>query len=208
MMLSYFIHALISVFAVLNPLGILPTFLAITDGKHPIERRRIARKAIVYSFFIVLMFLLLGHLILTLFGITIEAFRVAGGILVFFIAFQLLNAQPSHIQTPHEDESQPKPDITLTPLALPIIAGPGTIATVMALAAGPNILMHSAAVFIACVIVLAGTYCIFHYASSINRYIGHTGLNVITRLMGFILTIIAVQMAATGLVGLFPGWAH
>lgn len=207
-MFLYFVHALISLFAVLNPLGTMPIYLAMTDGFSTAERRRIAKRAVINAFFIICAFLVLGHVILTLFSITIEAFRVAGGILIFGIAYKLLNAQASHIQAPHEDEYQPKPDLTITPLALPIIAGPGTIATVMGLAAQPHLVMHSAAVFIACVLVLLSTYFIFHYASSINKYIGHAGLNVITRLMGFILTIIAVQMAATGLLGLFPGWAR
>ncbi len=202
------IQALVSIFAVLNPLGTMPTFLALTNGYGVIEQRQTARKAVIASFFILLLFLLLGHFIFQLFGITLAAFRVAGGILIFGIAYNLLNAKPSHIQSPYNEERRPKEDIAVTPLAIPIIAGPGTIATVMELAAGTDLTMDSVAVFAAFVLVLIATYFIFYYASWINNRLSPGQLNVITRLMGLILSIIAVQMAAAGLAGLFPGWIH
>ncbi len=202
------LHALVSIFAVMNPLGTLPTFIALTNGFSVSEQRYTARKAAIASFFILLLFLLLGHFIFQLFGITIAAFRVAGGILIFGIAFNLLNAKPSHIQSPYEEESTPREDITVTPLAIPIIAGPGTIATVMALATGGNPIMDSLSVFVAFVIVLIATYFIFYYSSWFNKRLKPSQLNVITRLMGLLLSIIAVQMAASGLAGLFPGWLH
>ncbi len=207
-MTAYTIHAIVSIFAVMNPLGTMPTFLALTGGYSTVEQRHIARKAVVASFFILLLFLLLGHFIFQLFGITIDAFRVAGGILIFGIAFNLLNAKPSRIQSPYDEERRPKEDIAVTPLAIPIVAGPGTIATVMALAANTNLVKDSLSVLIAFVLVLIATYFIFYYASWINNRLTPSQLNVITRLMGLILSIIAVQMAASGLVGLFPGWLH
>lgn len=207
-MLAYFVHALISIFAVMNPLGILPTYLALTSGMRTEEQHQTARRAITISFFILLVFLFLGHLILSTFGITIDAFRVAGGIILFRIAYNLLNAQPSHIQSPYENETGSTADITITPLAMPIIAGPGTIASVMALSAGPQLMEHMVAVFFAMVLVLILAYSVFRFSAPINRRIGQAGLNVITRLMGFILSAIAIQMAAGGLSGLFPGWLH
>ncbi len=131
-MLADFIHALISIFAVMNPLGVLPTYIALTAGMSADKQRHTASRAILISFFILLVFLVLGHLILNAFSITIDAFRVAGGILLFRIAFNLLNAEPSHIQAPYESETTLTTDITITPLAMPIIAGPGTIPSVMA----------------------------------------------------------------------------
>jgi len=205
---AYTIHALVSIFAVMNPLGTMPTFLALTNGYTREEQRVTARNAVLYSFFILLVFLVLGHFIFNLFGITLSAFRVAGGILLFGIAINLLNAKASHVQSPYDEESAMKEDITITPLAIPIIAGPGTIATVMALSAGSNLMMDSAAVLIAFIIVLIGTYFIFYYSTWITKYLGLSQLNVITRLMGLILSIIAVQMAAEGLGGLFPGWLN
>lgn len=209
-----FFHAVISILAVMNPIGILPTFIALTTEHSEFERRHVARKSIINAFVILIVFLLLGNLILQLFSITINAFRVAGGILLFGIAYDLLHAQPSTIQTPREDEepelettlpSVEHPDIAMTPLAIPVIAGPGTITTVMALAAGGNTVTRSVFVFLAFSVVLCVTYFIFIYSSAIQRRLRQSQINVITRLMGFLLSIIAIQMAASGLLGLFPG---
>lgn len=238
-MVAFFIHSIVSIFAVMNPLGILPTFLALTAGYSQDEQRAVARRTIVYSFLILLAFLLLGNFILHLFSITISAFRVAGGILLFGIAYDLLHAKASAIQSTAEDldneyiaeteleveskkvvtedktavaedraTTEQRDDITLTPLAIPVIAGPGTITSVMALAAGPSDIAGTATVFVAFSVVLAVTFLIFYYATYIHRRISQTQLNVITRLMGFILSIIAIQMAATGLGQLFPGLVH
>lgn len=210
-MIVYTIHALVSVFAVMNPIGNVPIFISLTDGYTPSEQRQVARKGILISFLILMIFLVLGHIIFQVFGITVNAFRVAGGILIFGIAYNLLHAKTSHVNSLHDSEhkeSTDKEDISVTPLATPLIAGPGTIATVMGLAAGAPLLQKATAVFIGFVIVLIGTYIIFSYSYWINRHLGKTGMNVVTRLMGLLLAIIAVQMAAEGLIGLFPGLTH
>lgn len=210
-MIGYIIHALVGIFAVMNPIGNVPIFLSLTEGYEVEKQRNTARKAILIAFLIILIFLVLGHLIFQLFGITVNAFRVAGGILIFGIAYNLIQAKHSHAHTPHDDEhaeSMNKDDIAVTPLATPLIAGPGTIATVMALAGGGNLLQDSISVFIAVVLVLAGTYGILYYSGFIARHLGKTEMNVITRLMGLLLAIIAVQMTVSGLDALFPGWLH
>jgi multiple antibiotic resistance protein len=205
-MIAYFIHAVVSIFAVLNPLGILPTYLALTTGYSVKEQRQIAKKSVLNAFLILFVFLMLGSWILSLFSITIHAFRVAGGILLFNIAYDLLHAKASKVQTPQNEESGPKDDISMTPLAIPIIAGPGTITTVMALAAGgQNVVQQTIVVGIAFTVVLILTYIFFYYASAIHHRMSEVQLNVITRLMGFLLSIIAIQMVANGIIGLFPG---
>lgn len=211
MLITYFIHAAVSIFAVMNPLGNVPIFLSLTQGATQEEQRRTALKGIIIAFVILTLFLVLGHMIFTLFGITVAAFRVAGGILIFGIAYNLIQAKQSHAHTPHHDEhdeASEKDDISVTPLATPLIAGPGTIATVMALSGNGDSITHSLAVFFGYVVVLGGTYAILHYSGWINRHLGKTEMNVITRLMGLLLAIIAVQMAVTGLDTLFPGLLH
>ncbi len=207
--MSYAIHALVSIFAVMNPVGNVPLFLALTEGDSAEEQRKTARKAVFAAFGILALFLVLGHVIFSLFGITIAAFRVAGGILVFGIAYNLLQAKPSHLHSlnPNEhQESLERDDVSITPLATPLIAGPGTIATTMALAAGPHLAVDGITVLAAVVVVLAATYLVFRSAPWINRHLSQTGLNIITRMMGLLLAIIAVQMAVSGLDRLFPGW--
>lgn len=140
------------------------------------------------------------------FGITIHAFRVAGGILIFGIAYSLLHAKNARSQSPHPNERkevEARDDISITPLALPILAGPGTIATVMAQTSSHS-LPNLASVLIGYTIVLALTFVLFYYSSSIISKLGQSGLNIITRLMGLILAVMAVQMIASGIHGLFP----
>lgn len=209
----FIIHALVSIFAVMNPIGNVPIFVSLTDGYTKEERRVTAKKAVFVSFIILTVFLLLGNFIFQLFGITIDAFRVAGGILIFGIAYRLLHAKPSHMQHPVEAAQKqknaqiPHEDVFVTPLATPLIAGPGTITAVMASASGSGLVLlrNSIGIFIAFTLVLIGTYIIFHYSSWIISHLRQTELNVITRLMGLILAVIAVQMAVAGVSGLFPG---
>ncbi|OLP65259.1 hypothetical protein BACPU_17940 [Bacillus pumilus] len=206
-MISFMIHVVVSLFAVSNPLGNVPLFLTLTEGYTDQERSQTAKKAIVVSFIILIAFLLAGRLIFKLFGIDIHALRIAGGIFIFGIAYNLLNAKESHVQNPHVDEkaeSKEKADISVTPLAIPIIAGPGSIATVMSLTPGNEATLDMLTILIGVVIVLAMTYYAFHYSSFIMRKMGKTEMNVVTRLMGLILAVVAVEMIGSGIKGMFP----
>jgi multiple antibiotic resistance protein len=205
------VHAMAGIFAVMNPIGNVPLFLSLTGDCTVAERRATARKAVFAAFLILLGFIILGQFIFALFDITIAAFRVAGGILIFAIAYNLLQGTPSHAHAPREEEhreSEQRDDVAVTPLATPLLAGPGAIATVMALSGGPHMLQNSMAVLIGLVAVLAGTYLILHSAGSLGQRLTRTEMNVITRLMGLLLSIIAVQMAVAGLQDLFPGWVR
>lgn len=205
-MISLLLKVTVSFFAVMNPIGNIPIFISLTNGYSQQQKKATARKAAFVSFCILTVFLVLGGFIFSIFGITIHAFRVAGGILIFGIAYNLLHANPSKTQTPHSNEKEEaaeKEDISITPLALPIIAGPGTIATVMTQAGSHNIL-NLMIVFIGFTLVLVLTYVLFYYSTPIIAKLGQGGLNVITRLMGLILAVISVQMIAEGVKGLFP----
>lgn len=209
-MFTLIIHAVVSLFAVMNPIGNVPIFISLTEEETLANKRKIARKSLLISLLILVIFLLFGHFIFEAFGITIDAFRIVGGILIFGIAYNLLQAKQSRLHSLHPDEheeSVAKEDISVTPLATPIFAGPGTIATVMALAGGADQVKHSIAVLIAILIVLVGTYIILYFSGSILHYLGKTGMNVITRLMGLLLAVIAVQMMIEGLSAVFAGWS-
>ncbi|SFF16815.1 multiple antibiotic resistance protein [Bacillus sp. OV194] len=204
-MLTLILKLTVSFFAVMNPLGNIPIFMSLTSGYSLKEKHRTARKAVIISFIILTVFLLLGNLIFSFFGITIHAFRVAGGILIFGIAYNLLHAKTSKAQSLHhqeQKEAELKDDISITPLALPIIAGPGTIASVMAHTSSHS-LENLGSVFISYILVLAATFILFFYSTSIITKLGENGLNVISRLMGLILAVMAIQMIAEGAYGLF-----
>ncbi|KHD84551.1 MarC family protein [Heyndrickxia ginsengihumi] len=205
-MIAYILKLGFSFFAVMNPLGNIPIFISLTNHYSIKEKRQTAKKAVIVSFIILTVFLVLGNVLFNLFGITIHAFRIAGGILIFGIAFNLLHAKTSKAQSPEaaeQKEAYEKEDISITPLALPILAGPGTIATVMAHSSS-HAPIHLLSVVIGYTVVLALTFLLFYFSSSIISKIGQGGLNVITRLMGLILAVMAVQMIASGIHGLFP----
>lgn len=205
-MISLLLKITVSFFAVMNPIGNIPIFISLTNGYSQQQKKYTARKAAFVSFCILTAFLVLGNFIFSMFGITIHAFRIAGGILIFGIAYNLLHAKTSTTQTPHskeKEEATEKEDISITPLALPIMAGPGTIATVMTHASSyniPNLIL----VFVGFTLVLGISYILFYYSTPIIEKLGHGGLNVITRLMGLILAVISIQMIAEGIKGLFP----
>ena len=194
----------------MNPLGNVPVFLALTANQSHAGRLALARRSSVFAFMIIVFFALLGQEILQLFGITLNAFRVGGGILLFLIAFNLLQGRSSQVHHPspaENTESLSKDDIAVVPLATPILAGPGTIATVMAMDGAGNGISWSSALLVvaAAAVVVLVTCFLFYNADRISAHISQTAINLLARMMGLILTTVAVQMVALGIKGLFPG---
>jgi len=194
-------------FAVMNPIANTPIFLSLTVGDDEGTRRLVAFRAMVAAFLIIAMFCLLGSVIFSMFGITLPAFRVTGGVLVGLIGFQMLHSNPSAVHHPSTagevDSRDTALSVALTPLALPILAGPGTIATAMNFASTGgtmNMLVTLGAFALLCAI----TYGFFVFGEGLTRYLGKSGLAVITRIMGLILAVIGVQMLLEGVKGAFP----
>ncbi|MDA8441303.1 MAG: MarC family protein [Peptococcaceae bacterium] len=205
---NFALSTLASIFAIMNPIANVPIFLALTANQSQTEKRILARRSTLIAFFIVLFFAVFGQIILKILGITLNAFRIAGGILLFFIAFNLLQGKTSKVHDPNQDEheeSMVKEDLAIVPLATPILAGPGTITTVMVLSGGySSIFTGTLIVILATLAVLVVTFFLFYHALWVQKHLPQTTINLITRMMGLLLTVIAVQMAATGLSGLFP----
>jgi len=208
-MIVFEISALASIFAIMNPLANVPIFLALTTDQSQAEQRILARRSALIAFFMVLFFAVFGHAMLKILGITLDAFRVTGGILLFSVAFNLLQGKSSHIHHPNPAENAEnlqKDDIAIVPLATPILAGPGTITTVMALSSGySSVLTGTLLVMLAFTTILLITFFLFYHAPWVQQHLHQTTINLITRMMGLLLTVIAVQMASTGISGLFPG---
>jgi multiple antibiotic resistance protein len=189
-----------SLLAIINPLSAAPMYLALTDGYTPEHRRRTLRNAMLTAFAVLLVFALLGGTIFQLFGITIDAFRIAGGIIFFGIGMDMLQARRSGVKATEEEEEEGrrKEDVGITPLGIPMITGPGAITTVMVLmtqaADGPRV----AIVFGAVVAVLGIAWAVLSAAPRLVRFFGQTGLNVMTRIMGLLVTVIAVQFIVDG----------
>jgi multiple antibiotic resistance protein len=193
--------------AIINPLGAIPMFLSLTAEQTDVQRRRIAR---ITSFSVAILLIvsaLLGTRILAMFGISIASFRVGGGILILLMAIAMLQAkQPSSKHTPAEaEEAMNKESIAVVPLAIPLLAGPGSISTVIIYATRfhqwPSFLWLLATILVVALI----TWLAMLVAIPVSRVVGQTGMNVATRIMGLLLVAIAVEFITGGLLQLLPG---
>ncbi|HEX5520897.1 MAG TPA: NAAT family transporter [Longimicrobiaceae bacterium] len=191
---------LTSLLAIINPLSAMPMYLALTDGYTPERRGRTVRSAMLTALAVLVVFALLGGAIFQLFGITIHAFRIAGGIIFFGIGTDMLQAKRSRVKTTEEEELEGlgKGEVGVTPLGIPMISGPGAITTVMVLMTQARSPATIGIVFAAIVVVLAITWATLHAAPRLVGFFGQTGLNVMTRIMGLLVTVIAVQYIVDG----------
>lgn len=191
-------------FAIMNPVANTPIFLALTDGLDSSTRRSIAIRALLLAFLLIAGFALGGNLLFKAFGITLPALRIAGGVLVALVGYHLLQGETSRVHTPKSASSGSPGDsalgIAITPLALPILAGPGTIATAMSYSAGASLSM-SLEVIAAFALVCLLTLMCFLGGERMVTYLGRSAIRVITRLMGLILTVIGIQMLIEGVGG-------
>ena len=185
-------------FAIMNPISNTAVFVGLTGDQDSQDQRKTAYKALVIAFFIIAAFSLFGKAIFTLFGITLPALRIVGGILVFIIGYKMLNGNSS--SAPESPKAQDGGDIAVSPLAVPLLAGPGTIATAMSYSAegGWTITVITIAMFaLLCVI----TFFSFIFGQKIIQKMGKGGLDITTRLMGLILAVIGAHMLMEGLFG-------
>ncbi len=208
-MFGFAVLAFSSLFAVIDPPGCIPFFSGLTARMEERARKRVLRKALLTAFLVLLVFTLAGQALLSVFGITLGAFRIAGGVIFFGIGLDMLQsrarrwrtginaaASRDHIESGLLEEEDP----SITPLAVPLIAGPGSITTVMVLCAeGDQTLLTKSIVIGATVLILLLTGGILIGADMVLRRVGHTGLKIVEKLMGLLLTVIAVQFILNGL---------
>lgn len=206
---NLYVHAVtafMGFFAIMNPISNVPIFLSLTMGDDDETTAEIAKRSLILAFMIITVFSVAGKLIFELFGLTLPAFQITGGLLVFLIGFQMLQGDHSSVQHPNEEDKQNSREAALSiaasPLAMPILAGPGTIATAMNFSASGGIV--EMLVTISMFAVLCGiTYVLFIFGEKFVTYIGDSALGVITRMMGLILAVIGTQMAIQGFHGAF-----
>jgi len=208
-MLSFALLAFGSLFAVIDPFGCIPFFSGLTARMSDAERRRVLRKALFVAFLVLFTFIVAGELLLRVFGITIEAFNIAGGIIFLGIGMDMLQSKPRRWRTgigvaasrdSMETDSADEDDPSITPLAVPLLAGPGSITTVMVLTAESSHALWAKGVVIAAVVgILLLSGGILIGADMVLRRMGHTGLKIIEKLMGLMVTVIAIQLILNGL---------
>ncbi|HWY68243.1 MAG TPA: MarC family protein [Terriglobales bacterium] len=202
--IQYFIVALTSVFFLVDPFAALPTFLVIAADENPDERRRLAMKASVTCFVVLTSFALMGSLIFRFFGITLPAFQIAGGIILILMGLEMLQGRRSGThETPGEtEEGIAKEDAGIIPLGTPMLAGPGAISTVMVLMGPSPGWWRTVTIFIAITITSVASFLILSAADRVRQFLGETGIRILMRLMGLLLTAIAVQFIVNGLANL------
>lgn len=200
-MLEYAFLTFGSLFAIVDPFAAIPTFLAMTEDDTPAQRRRMARTACLTCAGVMTVFALLGPSIFKLFGITLAAFQLAGGLVLLLSALDMLRAQKSALrETPEEaEEGRGKDDIAITPLAVPMLAGPGAITTSIVLAGKADTLAHKGIFFVCIAAVALISYYALTLAASGASRISSTLMNIITRLMGLLLAAIGVQFILSAL---------
>lgn len=202
MPVDFYITAFVTLFVVIDPVGLTPMFVALTQGIAPARRRAIAIRACVIGFALLLLFGLAGEAVLGFIGISMPAFRIAGGILLFLTALEMLFERRRKRRDTQADD--PVDDPSVFPLAIPLIAGPGAIATMILLTDQTNgDPAASAAIFAVMTSVIALAFVLFLAAGRLERFLGDVGINVVTRLLGMLLAALSVQFVLDGLRDIF-----
>ena len=200
---SLALQTFLTMLVVMDPIGLAPLYIGLAGGRSTAERRAIALKASLVAGGIILVFGLLGKPLLDHLGISLDAFRIAGGILLFLIALDMVFGRGN--ATREAEEGQPvqaRPDISVFPLAIPLIAGPGTLASIMILTGGVHgnpLLLGGVFVVTAGVLLLC--YLALRVSNQLARVMGESGIHVITRVLGVLLAALAVQYVADGVRG-------
>jgi multiple antibiotic resistance protein len=196
--------ALSSVFFLVDPFAAIPIFLAMTPADTPARRRRTASRAGLTCLIVLSVFAAAGGLIFKVFGITLPAFKIAGGIILIMIGLEMLQARQSGTkQSPEEQaEGAAREAVGVIPVGIPLLAGPGAISTVMILIGDSHRWWHFAVVFGAIAVSSLVSYWVLAAADRVGRYLGETGIRIMTRLMGLLLTALAVQFIINGFADL------
>lgn len=200
-MISTFAIALPAVLFIVDPIGVVPLFITMTAKDSAQKCRRMAWRATLAATLLLCFFAVFGHLIFKVFGVTLPAFRVAGGLLLLLTSLDMLRARPASTRTSPEEttEGAAREDIALVPLAMPLLAGPGAIATVMVLMAEHGRGLASSLVILASIVITGLlTWLTLSSAQRVRRVLGHSGIMVLERVFGLILAAIAVQFVFDG----------
>jgi len=196
---EFFLVVFTSFFTIINPLGVLPIFLTMTDGLEDQERKATAQKAMLVSFTTIVLFSFSGQLMFNFFGISVHSFRIVGGIIFFMVGQDMLQARLQRTKTQGQSVKEYVGDISITPLAIPMITGPGAITNAIVLKERaqtlPEIISFYGGVIAVCLITLL----LLLSASRIMKILGETGSKILMRLMGLIVMVIAVEFFLSGL---------
>jgi multiple antibiotic resistance protein len=201
--LLYIVSTVGALLPIVNPLSTVGLVVSITQDLTEAERRAQIARACLYMFGILTAFLVAGGVIMGFFGISIPGLRIAGGLIVSYIGFRMLFPDDSRISGQEQAEAAHKRDVSFTPLAMPMLSGPGAIGVIIGIAStaqqGERVLLNHALVAIGIAITAVISYVVLRAATRLNAVLGATGMNAIARLMGFLLVCIGVQFVINGI---------
>jgi multiple antibiotic resistance protein len=204
--LSFFLSSITTLFLVVDPPAAVPMFLSMTGSDPPAHKRRTAKRAAIATGITLAAFAALGTAIFRVLGISMGAFRIAGGLLLFLLAVDMLRAQRSRQRTSPEEEAEgvDRPDVSIFPLAIPMLAGPGANSTVMVVVSRATAWWQHAVILAAIVVTALASYFTLRGAVVVEKRLGQTGMNVLQRVMGLILAATAVQFVVDGIAAVMP----
>jgi multiple antibiotic resistance protein len=203
-MMQFSVVAFTSIFFLVDPFAVIPAFLSMTATDSPAQRRRSAKRAALTCFIVLSMFALVGSFIFRLFGLTLPAFEIAGGLILLLIGLEMLQAKRSGTQesAKETEDGEQTDDPGVLPLGIPMLAGPGAISTVMVLMGPDPDVQRSIPIFAAIAVTSLASFLVLSGADRVRKYMGETGIRIMMRLMGLILTALAVQFVLNGLTHL------
>ena len=203
--LGFLIYTFTTILVVVSPISGVVTFISLTNEMTNEKKNEIAKKSVTIACLIALFFAITGNMMLNLFSISVDSLRVAGGILLFSISFDMMHAKVSRESITEEEisQSQEREDIWIFPIGLPLLTGPGTISTVIVLMGGAQNIEQKIMIIASIILAFVVCICIFLFSRSIHKLIGYNGILVLTRLMGLLLAALAVHLTATGIINIF-----
>jgi multiple antibiotic resistance protein len=206
--LAFYAAVIVSMFAIVDPIGTLPFFVALTEGFSDEDRRIILRRSVLVAGGILTLFALIGRFLFAAFGLTLAAFEIAGGILLFMVAYDMLQGEVARAKLSPQDREEAiarRDELSVMPLGIPLLAGPGAISLVMiyegSAGTDPWLIL---ATFVAIGITVVATFFIFRYGQRILGAIGRVGLMAMARVLGLLLAAVGVQFVVNGVLALAP----
>lgn len=197
--ISFGLLCITSLFTLINPLGTMPVFMSMTAGLSVADRNRTAKKASIVSLITIIAFAFTGQLLFIFFGISVNSFRVVGGVIFFIMGMDMLKARLGQVKIKDNEVKNYVTDISITPLAIPMICGPGAITNAIVLMEDANTLPKQIVLIMSIALIMFLTYLILYSSSKLVKLLGQTGINIMMRIMGLIVMVIAVEFFFSGL---------
>ena len=197
--ISFGLLCITSLFTLINPLGTMPVFMSMTADLTVADRNKTAKKASIVSLLTIIAFAFTGQLLFNFFGISVNSFRVVGGVIFFIMGMDMLQARLGEVKIKGNEVKSYVTDISITPLAIPMICGPGAITNAIVLMEDANTLPKQIVLIISIILIMFLTYLILFSSSKLIKLLGQTGINVMMRIMGLIVMVIAVEFFFSGL---------